>query len=65
MENPDIITVDPNDEYKEYYYAQGVVADSPDLYLKVCVLFKQDIGRVLTAFDVDTPKPDENILWQK
>jgi hypothetical protein len=65
VENPDLITADPDDEYKENYYAQGIVPDSADLFLKVCVLFKQDVGRVLTAFDVVAPKPTEDILWQK
>jgi uncharacterized DUF497 family protein len=65
VENPDLITADPNDDYKENYYAQGVVPDAPELFLKVCVLFKQDIGRVLTAFDVEAPRLTEEILWQR
>lgn len=65
VENPDFITADPSDEYKENYYAQGILSDFPDLYVKVCVLFKQEVGRVLTAFDVDMPKINEKILWQK
>jgi hypothetical protein len=65
IEEPDIITADTKDQYKENYYAQGVIPDFPDEFLKVCVLFKQDIGSVITAFAVDMPKPDEDILWEK
>ena len=65
IEQPDLITVDPDDAYKENYYAQGVIPDFPDLFLKVCVLFKQEIGRVITAFDVEMPKPNEDMIWQK
>ncbi|MFN8487605.1 MAG: hypothetical protein U0350_08450 [Caldilineaceae bacterium] len=65
IEAPDLITADVDDEYKESYYAQGIISDFPDLYLKVCVLFKQDVGRVITAFAVDFPKLEEDVLWQK
>jgi hypothetical protein len=65
VENPDFITADLDDEYKENYYAQGVIPDAPDLFLKVCVLFKQDVGRVLTAFEVEAPRATEDLLWQK
>ena len=61
----DLITADLDDEYKENYYAQGVISDAPDLFLKVCVLFKQDVGRVLTAFEVAAPRMTEDVLWQK
>ncbi len=65
IEDPDIISVDLDDGYIENYYASGVLADSPDSYLKVCVLFKQEIGSVITAFDVEIPTLDEDVLWQK
>jgi hypothetical protein len=65
VENPDFITADFDDEYKENYYAQGVLPDAPALFLKVCVLFKQDVGRVLTAFEVEAPRAAEDVLWQK
>ncbi len=64
IETPDFINTD-SDEYIENYYAQGVLADLPDAYLKVCVLFKQEQGRVLTAFAVDLPKFDEETIWSK
>ncbi len=63
IEAPDIITADQRDEYKENYYAHGVVADFPEMYLKVCVLFKQEIGRVLMAFIVSLPKSEEETVW--
>ena len=65
IEDPDLITADVQDSYKENYYAEGVIPGHPDILLKVCVLFKQDVGRVLTAFAVEMPRVDEDILWQK
>ena len=53
------------DPYKENYYVQGVIPGHPDALLKVCVLFKQDVGSVLTAFAAEMPKVGEDILWQK
>ena len=65
IEEPDFISNDVNSDSVENYYAQGMIAHDPDAFLKVCVLFKQEQGRVLTAFGVDRPKPTEEILWQK
>lgn len=65
IETPDFITTDVSDEYIENYYAQGILADLPDAYLKVCVLFEQEQGCVLTAFAVDSPKRDEATIWSK
>jgi hypothetical protein len=42
-----------------------VIPDHPDALLKVCVLFKQDVGSILTAFATELPKVGEDILWQK
>lgn len=65
IEEPDLITADVCDPYKENYYAEGVIPGHPDALLKVCVLFKQDVGSVLTAFAAEMPKVGEDILWQK
>lgn len=65
IEDPDIITADARDPYIENYYAEGVIPGQPDALLKVCVLFKHDVGSVLTAFAAEMPKVGEDILWQK
>jgi hypothetical protein len=65
IEDPDLITADVQDPYKENYYAKGVIPGHPDVLLKVCVLFKQDVGRVLTAFAAEMPKIGEEMLWQR
>lgn len=65
IEEPDFISNDVNSDSIENYYAQGMIENAPDAFLKVCVLFKQEQGRVLIAFGVDRPKPAEEILWQK
>lgn len=65
IEDPDYIAQDVNSDFIENYYAQGMLEIDPDAYLKVCVLFRGDQGRVLTAFGVDRPKVTEEIIWQK
>ena len=65
VENPDFIANDVNSDFIENYYAQGMMENDPDAFLKVCVLFRREQGRVLTAFGVDRPKITEEILWQK
>lgn len=66
VEDPELITQDAMRPDIENYYAQEVIAEFPDLYVKVCVLFKEpEQGRVITAFGVDWPKPEEEIVWQK
>lgn len=65
IETPDFIANDVNTDFVENYYAQGMIENDPDAFLKVCVLFKHEQGRVLTAFGVDRPKWSEEILWQK
>ncbi|MBV7330592.1 hypothetical protein KFU94_20585 [Chloroflexi bacterium TSY] len=65
IEMPNLITVDRHDEFKENYYADNLSPDLPDRLLKVCVLFKNNIGRVITAFDIDMLHPDETIIWQE
>lgn len=65
IEDPDLITADARDPYIEIYYAEGVILGQPDALLKVCVLFKHDVGSVLTAFAAEMPKVGEDILWQK
>ena len=63
---PDLITQDIQSNEIENDYRQEVIPEFPDLYLKVCVLFKStDQGRVITAFTVNWPKPEEELLWQK
>ncbi len=44
IEQPDLITANPNDAYIENYYAQGVIPDFPDLFLKVCVLLNKRLA---------------------
>ena len=66
IEDPDLITIDVNDDYIENYYRQATISENPTLFLKVCVLFKtDDKGSVITAFAVDWPKLQEEALWQK
>ena len=66
IDDPDIITQDVTSLAIENYYRQDVFDEYPDLYLKACVLFKPpEQGRVVTAFAVDWPKPEEEIIWQK
>jgi hypothetical protein len=63
--NPDIITRDVSRANRDHYYAKGADPLFPEAYLKVCVQFDSDTGKVITAFPTDKPKPDEDILWQK
>jgi len=42
-----------------------VLEDNPDAFLKICALFKEDYGRIITAFDVGHPKKAEETIWQK
>ncbi len=65
IEAPDIITRDVDYPERDNYYALGADTMFPKAYLKVCVAFKSDTGRVVTAFPVDRPKPNEEILWSK
>lgn len=66
VEDPEIITQDVESPNIENYYRQDVFEKYPDLYLKVCVLFKPpEQGRIITSFAVVWPKPEEEILWQK
>ena len=66
VDDPELIMQDERNQNVENYYKQEVIAEYPDLYLKVCVLFKSaDEGRVITAFPVPWPKPEEEIIWQK
>ncbi len=66
IEDPDLITIDVNDDYIENYYRQAIIGEYPTLFLKVCVLFKiDDKGSVITAFAVDWPKLPEEVIWQK
>lgn len=65
VENPDIITRDVNDDLVENYYRQSVAPDAPRYFLKVCVRFESDRGKVITAYEVDRPKPDEVIAWKR
>lgn len=66
IEDPELITQDLGGPNVENYYRQDTFEEYPDLYVKVCVLFKlPEQGRVITSFAVDWPKPEEEILWQK
>ena len=65
VEDPDFIATDVSSGSVENYYAQGLVENDPESYLKVSVLFIDEVGRVITAFGVDRPKITEEILWQK
>lgn len=64
VEQPDIITSDESNELVENYYKQGAMPDAPRYFLKVCVRFDSDVGKVVTAFEVDRPKPTERIIWK-
>lgn len=64
LEWPDVITRDVNDGLVENYYRQGIMSDEPGYFLKVCVRFDSDRGKVLTAFSVDRPKPGEVVVWK-
>ena len=66
IEDPDFITQDVRSQDVENYYRQEVMVEYPEYYVKVCVLFKPaHQGRVITAFVVDWPKPEEELIWQK
>lgn len=65
IENPDIITRDVKFANRDNYYAKGRDPLFPEAYMKVCVQFGSDTGKVITAFPVDRLKPDEEILWPK
>lgn len=64
LENPGLITTDDFDPLVENYYAQGVLSDAPIYWLKICVRFDSDRGKVITAYEVDRPKPSEQIVWK-
>jgi hypothetical protein len=64
IEDPDLITRDDNDDLVENYYKQGVMPDAPRFFLKVCVRFTSDVGKVVTAYEPDRPKPTERIIWK-
>jgi hypothetical protein len=64
IEDPEIITADEQNDLRENYYATGVMEDYPEFFLKVVVEFGGMDGKVITAFDVDRPKPTERIVWQ-
>jgi hypothetical protein len=63
LHGPEVITADEQYELRENYYLQGVMEDYPALFLKVVVEFGGVDGKVITAFDVDRPKPTERIIW--
>ena len=65
IENPDFIAQDTKSDFIENYYTLGILENEPDAFLKICVLFKEGYGRVITAFDVGHLKRTEEILWQK
>ena len=65
IENPDIITRDAKYPNRDNYYAKGNDLIFPNDYMKVCVEFGSDTGRVVTAFTANGLKPEEEILWQK
>ncbi len=64
VEAPDLITCDVNDDLVENYYKQGAIWDMPEQFLKVCVHFDSDRGKVITAYAVDRPKPNEVVVWK-
>lgn len=64
IENPEIITADSQHDMRECYYASNVMDDYPQFYLKVVVDFSGSDGRVVTAFEVDRPKPTERVVCQ-
>ena len=63
LEEPELITAGEHYEMRENYYAKDVMEDYPELFLKVVVEFGGAGGKVITAFDVDRPKPTERIVW--
>jgi hypothetical protein len=65
VENPDIITRDTKFPARDNYYGWGNDVEYPEAYMKVCVQFGSDTGKVITAFTTDRLKPEEEILWQK
>lgn len=65
IENADLITQDISNPTGENYYYLGANADTPEIYMKVCVNVKGDIREVVTAFEADIPKPKEPVLWQR
>lgn len=65
VENPDIITRDTKFPGRDNYYALGNDSEYPQAFMKVCVEFDSDTGKVITAFTTDRLKPEEEILWPK
>jgi hypothetical protein len=65
VENPDMITRDAKFQNRDNYYALGNDPQFPGAYMKVCVEFSSDTGKVVTAFTTDRLKPEEEILWRK
>lgn len=65
IENPDIITRDGKFPDRDNYYGWGNDTEYPNAYMKVCVQFDSDTGKVVTAFTTNRLKPEEEILWQK
>lgn len=65
IEEPEIITRDTAYSLRDNYYAQGLDPEVPADWVKVCVEFNSDEGKVITAFFMDKPKPEEDILWSR
>lgn len=65
VEEPEIITRDTTYPLRDNYYARGLDPDVPEDWVKVCVEFSSDEGKVITAFFTDRPKPEEDILWSR
>lgn len=65
VESPDMITRDVDFPTRDNYYVQGADGLFPKGYLKVCVQFDSEVGRVITAITVDRPKPTEEVLWRR
>ncbi len=63
IEEPDIITHDSNFENGENYYALGAISKWPAMFVKVCVRYEDNVGRVVTAFATDRPKASELVIW--
>lgn len=63
IESPDYITQDVDFGERMNYYARGADGKFPRAYLKVCVGLYGDEGRVITAYTVERPKAEEEILW--
>jgi len=70
LADPDIVAFDRDYKDREVYYRWGALPP-PDHrgYLKVCVGFRTTnegtLGRVITAYAVDRPKPGEKIKWKR